>query len=116
MYTVCFIMKRKPDMSLEEFLTYYRDRHGPLMVEAIKDKGLITYEHYPVDTAVTDGRYVAEEGPGVDAISIYSFHTKEQAEACWALPEVIEDSAAFIDFDTMVTLPANRRSVFPIWK
>ncbi|KQV41291.1 EthD domain-containing protein [Rhizobium sp. Root1204] len=114
MYTVAFIFKRKPGLSAEEFLAYYRDRHGPLMIDLIKDKGLISYEHFPVDTSVTDGRYVAEGGPGFDAISIYSFGSKEEAEACWAIPEVIEDSAAFIDFDTMVTLPANRRTVFPV--
>jgi hypothetical protein len=112
MYTVAFIMKRKPDMTLEDFLAYYRDRHGPRMVELIKDKGLISYEHLPVDSGVTEGRYVAEDGPAFDAVSIYTFETEAQAEECWAMPEVIEDSAAFIDFDTMVTLPANRRTVF----
>lgn len=112
MYTVAFIFKRKPGMSLEDFLSYYRDRHGPLMIKHIKDKGLISYEQCPVDPTVTGGRYVAAEGPAYDAVSIYSFHTEQQAEACWAIPEVIEDSRAFIDFDTMVTLPADRRTVF----
>lgn len=113
MYTVAFIMKRKPGMSLEEFLAYYRDRHGPLMIEHIKDKGLVSYEHFPVDVGIKNGRYLAADGPAYDAISIYSFGTEEQAEACWAIPEVIEDSRAFIDFDTMVALPNNRRKVFP---
>ncbi|QND44411.1 EthD domain-containing protein (plasmid) [Rhizobium lusitanum] len=114
MYTVAFIFKRKPGLPLDEFLAYYRDSHGPLMISLIKDKGLISYEHLPVDTTVTDGRYVADDGPAFDAISVYSFGSKEEAEACWAIPEVIADSAAFIDFDTMVTLPANRRTVFPV--
>lgn len=113
MYTVCFIMKRKPGMSLEDFLAYYRDKHGPKMVELIHDKGLVSYEHFPIDASVKEGRYVDSEGAAFDAISVYSFETEEQAETCWAIPEVIEDSAAFIDFDTMVTLPANRRQVFP---
>ncbi len=112
MYTVAFIMKRKPGMSLDDFLTYYKDRHGPLMVELIKDHGLISYEHFPVDNRQKEGRYLAEDGPAYDAVSVYSFETEEQAEKCWAFPEVIEDSAAFIDFDTMVALPTNRRTVF----
>ncbi|MBT9383573.1 EthD domain-containing protein [Pseudooceanicola sp. CBS1P-1] len=112
MYTVAFIMKRKPGMTLEAFLDYYRDRHGPRMVELIKDRGLIAYEHFPFDAAQTEGRYLASEGPAYDAVSVYSFETEAQAEECWALPEVIEDSAAFIDFDTMVTLPTARRTVF----
>ena len=49
-----------------------------------------SYEHFPV-APQEKGRYLAE--------------------ACWAIPEVIEDSEAFIDFDTIVTLPANRRTV-----
>ncbi|MER5171124.1 MULTISPECIES: EthD domain-containing protein [Thioclava] len=111
MYTVAFIMKRKPGMSLEDFLAYYRDRHGPRMVELIKDKGLISYEHFPV-APQDKGRYLAEGGPAYDAVSVYSFATEAQAEECWDLPEVIEDSAAFIDLDAMVTLPTNRRTVF----
>ncbi len=111
MYTVAFIMKRKPGMSLEDFLAYYKDRHGPRMVELIRDRGLISYEHFPV-APQSEGRYLAEDGPAFDAVSVYSFGTEAEAEACWALPEVIEDSAAFIDFDTMVTLPTNRRTVF----
>lgn len=114
MYTVAFIIKRKPGMSLDDFLAYYRDVHGPLMIEHIKDKGLISYEHFPVDTTIKGGRYVAAEGPAYDAVSIYSFNTEAEAEACWAIPEVIEDSRAFIDFDTMVTLPATRRTVFSL--
>jgi hypothetical protein len=82
------------------------------MVKLTKNKGLISYEHFPVNTTVTDGRYVAADGPSFDAISIYSFHSKEQAEECWAISEVIEDSAVFIDFDTMIALPAERRTVF----
>ncbi|TPW26768.1 hypothetical protein FJU08_21610 [Martelella alba] len=114
MYTVAFIMKRKPGMSLEEFLAYYKDRHGPRMVELIKDEGLISYDHFPVDVEITDGRYVAKDGPAYDAISVYTFETQEQAEKCWAFPDVITDSEAFIDFETMVTLPAARRKVFPL--
>ena len=112
MYTVAFVMKRKPGMTLDEFLAYYREVHGPLMVRLIKDKGLVSYEHYPTDPTVAEGRYVAETGPAFDAISIYSFGTQEQAEACWSIPEVITDSEVFIDFSTMITLPANKRKVF----
>ena len=48
MYTTVISLKRKASMSLEEFLAYYRDIHGPLMVNLMKDKGLISYEHFPV--------------------------------------------------------------------
>lgn len=116
MYSVAYIMKRKPGMSLDDYLAYYRDKHGPTMVELTKEKGLVSYEHFPIDTSVTEGRYMDEEGPGYDSISVYTFLTKEHAEECWAMPEVIEDSEVFIDFDTLITMPVNRRTVFPIFK
>lgn len=111
MYTVAFIMKRRPGLTLEQFLAYYRDRHAGRMVELMRDRGLLAYEHFPV-AAQAEGRYLAEGGPAYDAVSVYSFTSEAEAEACWALPDVIADSEAFIDFDTMVALPADRRTVF----
>ena len=111
MYTVAMIFRRKPGMSLEDFNAYYRDRHGPLMLEHISDRGLISYEQFPADAGGAQGRYVTEGELEYDAISIYSFETEAQAEECWALPEVMEDSAKFIDFDTIISLPLTRRMV-----
>lgn len=116
MYTVAFIMKRKLGMSLENFLAYYEHKHGPRMLELIRNEGLVAYEHYPLNVAVTEGRYISKAGPAFDAISIYTFETEAQAEKCWAFPEVIKDSEAFIDFSTMVTLPVGREQVFPLAK
>ncbi|MER5173740.1 EthD domain-containing protein [Thioclava sp. GXIMD2076] len=113
MYSVAMIFRRKPGMSLEEFQAYYRDRHGPLMLEHITNRGLISYEHFPAASASAGARYVTEGDLEYDAISIYSFETEQQAEECWAIPEVMADSAKFIDFETMISLPLSRRAVFP---
>ena len=113
MHTVAFIFNRVPGMSVEAFHDYYEHRHGPLMVELLRHKGLVSYDHYPVREAAVGDEFVPAEGPAYDALSIYSFSTAAQAAAAWAMPELIEDSKNFIDFDTMVTLPLNHRQVFP---
>ena len=112
MYIAAYIFKRKPGMSLEDFLDYYEHQHGPCMVELLKDKGLISYEHYPV-RAVNEGDiYVPEEGPAYDALSIYVFTSAEAAKEAWGIPELVTDSQNFIDFDSMHMLPLNKRTVF----
>jgi len=113
-HTVAYLMKRRPGMSLEAFLDYYEHRHGPCMVRLMEGKGLLSYMHYPVRPVGPGDDYVGPEGPAYDAISIYTFDTGENASAAWNLPEVKEDSAAFIDFDTMQTVPLGVRQVFPI--
>ncbi|WP_413188773.1 EthD domain-containing protein [Paraburkholderia sacchari] len=100
-------------MTHEEFLAYYKDRHGPLMARLMHGKGLVSYEHFPVDHAVTTGRYLAETAPEFDAVSIYTYESKEACEACWSIQEVIEDSRQCMDTETMITLPTGRRLVYP---
>lgn len=113
MHTVAYVFRRVPGMSLEEFQRYYRDVHGPLMVTVLKDRGLVSYDHYPTREPNFGDSYVPAEGPAYDAISILTFVSAEAAAAAWPLPEVVEDSKAFIDFDSMITLPIVHRRVFP---
>ena len=113
MYMVAYIFKRVPGMSLEDFLHHYEHLHGPLMVKLLKDKGLISYEHHPVRSVSAADIYVAASGPAYDAISIYTFVSSEAAANAWPIPEIVEDSERFIDFETMVMLPITKRVVFP---
>jgi hypothetical protein len=113
MHTVAYIFKRVPGMSQADFREYYEKKHGPLMVELMKPHGLVSYDHYPVRDIHPLDMYVNEGGPEFDAISIYSFETPEGAAASWVLPQVVEDSRNFIDFNSMITLPLTQRRVFP---
>lgn len=113
MHTVAYVFRRVPGMSLEDFQTYYRDVHGPLMVRMVGTRGLVAYDQYPIREAGLGDEYVGEDGPEFDAISIYTFETAQQASDAWPLEEVKEDSMNFIDFDTMVMLPITHRQVFP---
>jgi len=113
MYTAAYVFKRLPGMSLDDFLDYYEKIHGPRMVELLKDKGLVSYEHYPVRPVNAGDLYVPEQGPAYDAISIYTFESPEAARDAWIVPELVEDSKNFIDFDSMIMMPLNKRVVFP---
>jgi hypothetical protein len=112
-HTVAYIFRRKPGMSLEAFLTYYEKIHGPLMVRILENRGLVSYDHYPVRPHGLGDDYVQEGGPDYDAISIYTFASGQHAADAWPIPELKEDSMNFIDFDSMITLPIAHRRVFP---
>ena len=113
MHTVAYIFKRVPGMSLDAFLEYYRDVHGPLMVQILKDRGLFAYDHYPVREPGFGDEYVPAEGPAFDAVSIYTFETAQQASEAWPIEELKQDTMNFIDFDSMVMLRLHHRKVFP---
>lgn len=114
MYTAVILLKRLDTMSREDFLAYYKDRHGPLMARLMHGKGLISYEHFPIEVDTTEGMYLSADRPDFDAVSVYSFESKQACEACWALPEVIEDSQKCMNQQTMITYPTGRRRVYPI--
>ncbi|PHP66788.1 hypothetical protein CSC94_11820 [Zhengella mangrovi] len=113
MHTVAYVFRRVPGMSIDEFRAYYRDVHGPLMVDILKEKGLVAYDHYPIREPGLGDEYVPDSGPAYDAISIYTFETAQQAADAWPIEALKVDSMNFIDFDTMVMLPLTHRKVFP---
>jgi hypothetical protein len=113
MHTVIYVFRRVPGMSLDEFREYYEKKHGPRMVELMKDRGLVAYDQYPIRDHGVGDEYVPVEGPAYDAVSVFTFVSAEAASAIWPVPEIIEDSKAFIDFDTMLMLPVTPRTVFP---
>ena len=110
MHTLIYVMKRKPGMSLEQFLAHYRDVHGPLVRANLP--GIVSYMHYPIRETTKGDLHAA--APEYDAVSIYTFASSEAAEAAWNAPTaavVQEDSAKFLDFDTLITLPVDVRQV-----
>jgi len=74
----------------------------------MKGKGLISYEQFPVDPSITQGPYLSSEGPAFDAVSIFSFESQKDCEECWAIPEVVEDTAKCMDVETMIVLATER--------
>jgi hypothetical protein len=113
MHIVAYVFRRVPGMTTKEFHHYYENIHGPRMVELLRNRGLISYDHYPVRPAGIGDPYLPDEGPAYDALSIYVFENAEAAAAAWPIPELVEDSRNFCHFESMVTLPLAHRRVYP---
>jgi hypothetical protein len=81
------------------------------MVRLLKDRGLVSYEHFPIEASLMGEQTV----PGIsafDAVSIYTFESKAKAEERHGIAEVLSDSAACMDVDSLVVFQTDRRSVF----
>jgi hypothetical protein len=109
MHTIAYLFRRKPGLSREEFISLY-ESHREVMLGAAK--GLVSYEQYPTRTRHDVGDVYSNAAYGdFDALSIYTYHSAEDADYTTLLPAVIEDSQRFIDFDTMISLAANKHVI-----
>jgi uncharacterized protein (TIGR02118 family) len=95
MHRVLFAIHRKPELSVDEFLTHYRDVHLPIAKRLPK---LRKYEIFPVRPA-TD-----PDGDTPDAFALMTFDSAEDFQAFLSTPEMaeaVEDNKSFIDkFET----------------
>ncbi|MEV7136241.1 EthD domain-containing protein [Arthrobacter sp. NPDC093128] len=109
-FTVVFLTRRKPGLTLEQFREHYLTTHFEL---ASRVPGLVSYRQQPVRH---DGAPLMEEiGPVYDAVSEYSFASDADARAAFTSPEWIalnEDTGGFIDWPTVVTLPVEDAHVY----
>lgn len=88
-YLTLGTVKKREDMSYEEFQTYWRDSHGPL---AATMPGLTRYiQHH---TVVADG---AEE-TGFDGVVLLEFTSKAAHDAAWETPEGVATLADVPNF------------------
>ncbi|MDQ0867304.1 EthD family reductase [Arthrobacter globiformis] len=102
MYKLIFVTKRKAGLSQEEYFQHYAEVHFPL---ATAIPGLISYNQMPI---VHGAWYGSDSFPDYDAVSEYTFESKEAADLAYASPEGIalnEDTGEFIDWDTVLTIP-----------
>jgi len=101
MHTIIFVTKRRPELSLEEFVRHYREVHGPL---AQNLPGLVEYQQ----RLIRHEGPRSDEAPDYDAVSTYLFESDEAAAASWVSPEgllVEEDTGKFMDWPTVISLP-----------
>jgi uncharacterized protein (TIGR02118 family) len=96
------LVRRRPDLPVDEFRRYWWEVHGPLAVEL---PGLVRY----VQCVTTDGIYRAGREPDADGVTVVWFESFEAMRATpgtAALQAVIDDQAAFLDVGSLVSLPA----------
>ncbi len=90
MFNVVFLVKRRPDLSPEEFARYWVDDHTPLTA---KVPGIRAYKLYTV-TGLHDGE------PVFDGVAILSFDDRAAHDTAIASPEfaaAIADAPNFQD-------------------
>jgi uncharacterized protein (TIGR02118 family) len=100
-----FCLRRRPDLSREEFSAYWRDVHGPLVVERAESLGFGAYVQYHTCDVPGLHRYFQQRNDGspepYDGLveiwidSLDSLRTDEPAKK--AAAELLADERNFID-------------------
>ena len=104
MYTLAFVTKRVPGMTREEFFEHYRVTHYNLSSTL---PGLVSYQQAALDH---DGAPWGLSGPFAeyDALSLYTFASKEEAVAAFASPigaDVDADTPLFMEWSSILAMP-----------
>lgn len=95
------VLRRNPDMSFEEFVSHWRDVHGPLIAnEPTLARHIVRYEqhvrHRPDQLSGTDG---------IDGVAVQWFRTIDDFAAFMAEPKYREliapDERRFLDMDAL---------------
>jgi uncharacterized protein (TIGR02118 family) len=103
-----FCLRRRPDLSFEEFQRYWREEHAPLVRRHAEALGIRRYVQThtrpsPVSDAVSASRGSVE---GYDGVAELWFDSVEAIAASVSTPEgmeagaaLLEDERTFIDLD-----------------
>ena len=104
MFTIAFLTRRVPGMTRQEFFRHYHETHFPL---AIRLPGLVSYQQNRI--AHEDDIWTEPESfPDYDALSLYSFESREAADAAFSSPEgqaLNEDTGTFMDWPSVLSIP-----------
>jgi uncharacterized protein (TIGR02118 family) len=107
-YTIVFITRRLPHLTHEEFIRHYEDVHAPL---AQRLPGVVEYHQLPIRADYECNGQVAT----YDAVSVYTFASKEAAEAAWASAEgavLDKDTVTFMDWDSILSFPGDAFAIY----
>ncbi len=106
MIKLTFCLRRRPDLSVEEFHRYWKDVHGPLVAERAAALGIRRYQQvHTLDVGGLHQALQARNGgapapyDGIAEIWIDSLEdfTAGSPEARRAAAELLEDERRFID-------------------
>jgi uncharacterized protein (TIGR02118 family) len=111
---VIAMVKRKPGMTLQEFVEYWRDKHAPLALSILpKDIGVAGYIHnYAIP--LEDGSETAFDGIGVLYFDDYDAFMKSNE---WFYGKegkvLIDDEENFVDTRTRIAAVVRERVIRP---
>ncbi len=101
MIKVSFLMRRKPDMTREEFQTYWREQHTQAVPEeAIPALGVKRYiQVHTLDTPLRDAIVGPREGlvDEFDGIAEMWFESEEAIQRDWSTDRAAEYAEAFFE-------------------
>jgi hypothetical protein len=107
MIDVVLCIKRRPDVSAEEFHRYWREEHGKLVARHATTIGAVAYlQLHTIDTGLESIVQGSRGCPadGYDGIAVVSFESLDdmaskgaQPEALAAAEELADDERRFID-------------------
>ncbi|GAA2026730.1 hypothetical protein GCM10009819_07450 [Agromyces tropicus] len=105
MYTIAFFTRRVPGMSREQFFDHYRGTHYDL---AVRMPGLVSYQQS--ELAHGDERWPPSAPfEPFDALSLYTFESREAAVAAFTSAEGLEvdaDTPGFMEWSSILSAPA----------
>jgi uncharacterized protein (TIGR02118 family) len=102
LFKIVFLTKRKAGITESEYFRHYAEVHFPL---ATALPGLLAYHQQPIAHGGWNG---SDSFPEYDALSEYTFESQESADLAFASPQgeaLNEDTGAFIDWDTVLSIP-----------
>ena len=109
MIRLTFVLRRKSDLTREEFQEYWRRRHGPLVAKHSSRLGMLRYvQVHTLDDAANEQMAEARGGmePPYDGVAELWWWSRErivealaQTEAQDAGAELLEDERRFIDLE-----------------
>jgi uncharacterized protein (TIGR02118 family) len=101
------LLRRRPDLSAEEFHRHWREHHGPLAVSFAQVSGIRRYVQLHGAQSVVADTLVAQRGCAAadwDGIALVFFDSEEAAIAAASTPEgreapavLLEDERNFLD-------------------
>ncbi len=107
MIRLTFVLRRKTELSLEEFQAYWRTTHGPLVAKHAEHLNILRYvQVHTLEDPANDAMARARGGmePPYDGVAELWWNTRDElvaasetAEGRAALGELLEDERRFID-------------------
>jgi uncharacterized protein (TIGR02118 family) len=106
-FVITMLLRRRPDLSAEEFHAYWREHHGPLAVSTAEVTGIRRYmQLHAIPSAVGEG-LAAARGAATsewDGVALLWFDSEEAAVAAAMTPEgraatsaLLADEREFLD-------------------
>jgi len=107
MIRLVFVLRRKPELSLQEFQDYWRRKHGPLVASFAEDLNILRYvQTHTIDGPANEAAQKArgDMEPHYDGVADLWWSTEAELEAAMqseagqaAGAALLEDEAKFID-------------------